>query len=250
MTTRFDGRCPNGMHAMASRITNYYEGQTEPTPSASDFKPGRGEIARQRSGELGWVWDFAGFRKREAPYARRLRRIRTGPNRNRDTSLSMPRCLSPSVCRIPTAERHAQSAQLKRLPLTSRHRLGITSHLQASQRPGPVTIAEVETFCNSIMCRACGDDDSVDAYATIRRPNEWVLIQGGWNIRLVCGRAEDLRNACRHRRAGRIGSTCTQASTLSSQTATTPTVNRLTERLVERGRSGLTWHHDVESWRR
>ena len=133
------------------KITKYPDGQTTPTPSAIDFKPG--ELLGSVSGELG-------LRKflEKAGHTLVVTSDKDGANSKLDQELADAEIVisQPFWPAYMTAERIAKAPKLKMIVTA-----GIGSDhtdLQAAMDRG-ITVAEV-TYCNSQQRRrACGDAD-------------------------------------------------------------------------------------------
>ena len=165
------------------KITKYPDGQTTPTPSAIDFKPG--ELLGSVSGELG----LAQVPGEGRPYAGRdlrqgRRRIRVLDKELPDAEIVISQPFWPAYM---TKERIEKAKKLK-LIITA----GIGSDhtdLQAAMDKG-VTVAEV-TYCNSI---SVAEHIVMMILALVRNyiPSYGWVIKGGWNIADCVERSYDL----------------------------------------------------------
>jgi formate dehydrogenase len=164
------------------KITKYPDGQTAPTPSAIDFKPG--ELLGSVSGELG-------LRKflEKAGHTLVVTSSKDGKDSVLDKELSDAEIVisQPFWPAYMTKERFDKAKKLK-LIITA----GIGSDhtdLQAAMDKG-VTVAEV-TYCNSI---SVAEHIVMMILALVRNyiPSYGWVIRGGWNIADCVERSYDL----------------------------------------------------------
>ena len=164
------------------KITKYPDGQTTPTPSAIDFKPG--ELLGSVSGELG-------LRKflEKAGHTLVVTSDKDGANSRLDKELPDAEIVisQPFWPAYMTKERIGKAKKLK-LIITA----GIGSDhtdLQAAMDKG-VTVAEV-TYCNSI---SVAEHIVMMILALVRNyiPSYGWVIKGGWNIADCVERSYDL----------------------------------------------------------
>jgi formate dehydrogenase len=164
------------------KITKYPDGQTAPTPSKIDFKPG--ELLGSVSGELG-------LRKflEDAGHELVVTSDKDGANSEFDKQLADAEVVisQPFWPAYLTEERIAKAKNLK-LAITA----GIGSDhvdLQAAMDKG-ITVAEV-TFCNSI---SVAEHIVMMILALVRNyiPSYQWVIKGGWNIADCVERSYDL----------------------------------------------------------
>ncbi|MGB6441619.1 MAG: NAD-dependent formate dehydrogenase [Methyloceanibacter sp.] len=164
------------------KITHYPDGQTTPTPSAIDFKPG--ELLGSVSGELG-------LRKflEKAGHTLVVTSDKDGANSTFDKELPDAEIVisQPFWPAYMTKERFDKAKKLK-LIITA----GIGSDhtdLQAAMDKG-VTVAEV-TYCNSI---SVAEHIVMMILALVRNyiPSYGWVIRGGWNIADCVERSYDL----------------------------------------------------------
>jgi len=164
------------------KITKYPDGQTAPTPSAIDFKPG--ELLGSVSGELG-------LRKflEKAGHTLVVTSDKDGPNSAFEKELADAEIVisQPFWPAYMTKERFDKAKKLK-LVITA----GIGSDhtdLQAAMDKG-VTVAEV-TYCNSI---SVSEHIVMMILALVRNyiPSYGWVIRGGWNIADCVERSYDL----------------------------------------------------------
>src|SRR6202043_1084096 len=164
------------------KITKYPDGQTAPTPSAIDFKPG--ELLGSVSGELG-------LRKflEKAGHTLVVTSDKDGKDSRLDRELPDAEIVisQPFWPAYMTAERIAKAKKLK-LIITA----GIGSDhtdLQAAMDRG-ITVAEV-TYCNSI---SVSEHIVMMILALVRNyiPSYQWVIKGGWNIADCVERSYDL----------------------------------------------------------
>jgi formate dehydrogenase len=218
------------------QITKYPDGQTAPTPSAIDFKPG--ELLGSVSGELG----LRSFLEAQG-HILVVTSDKDGPDSaferelvDADVVISQP--FWPAYL---TAERIAKAPKLK-LAITA----GIGSDhvdLQAAMERG-ITVAEV-TFCNSISVAEHVVMMILSLVRNYLPPHEWVL-KGGWNIADCAAHAYDLEGMnVGTVAAGRIGTAVLRRLKPFGVTLHYTDRHRLPEQ-VER-ELGATWHADVES---
>jgi len=164
------------------KITHYPDGQTTPTPSAIDFKPG--QLLGSVSGELG-------LRKslEKAGHTLVVTSDKDGANSTFDKELPDAEIVisQPFWPAYMTKERFDKAKKLK-LIITA----GIGSDhtdLQAAMDKG-VTVAEV-TYCNSI---SVAEHIVMMILALVRNyiPSYGWVIRGGWNIADCVERSYDL----------------------------------------------------------
>ncbi len=164
------------------KITKYPDGQTAPTPSKIDFKPG--ELLGSVSGELGLRKFLEG-----AGHTLVVTSDKEGPNSTFDKELPDADIVisQPFWPAYLTAERIAKAKKLK-LAITA----GIGSDhvdLDAAMKRG-ITVAEV-TFSNSI---SVAEHVVMMILALVRNyiPSYQWVIKGGWNIADSVERSYDL----------------------------------------------------------
>jgi formate dehydrogenase len=164
------------------KITHYPDGQTTPTPSAIDFKPG--QLLGSVSGELG-------LRKflEKAGHTLVVTSDKEGPNSVFEKELPDAEIVisQPFWPAYMTKERFDKAKKLK-LIITA----GIGSDhtdLQAAMDKG-VTVAEV-TYCNSI---SVSEHIVMMILALVRNyiPSYGWVVRGGWNIADCVERSYDL----------------------------------------------------------
>jgi formate dehydrogenase len=163
-------------------LHGYPDGQTLPTPSATDFTPG--QLLGSVSGELG----LGRFLKAEG-HTLVVTSDKEGPDSEFDRELPDADVVisQPFWPGYLTAERIAAAPKLK-LAITA----GIGSDhvdLDAAIKAG-ITVAEV-TFCNSI---SVSEHAVMQILALVRNflPSHQWVIEGGWNIADSVSRAYDL----------------------------------------------------------
>ena len=164
------------------KITKYADGQTAPTPSAIDFKPG--ELLGSVSGELGLRKFLEG-----QGHTLVVTSDKDGPNSEFERELPDAEIVisQPFFPAYLTAERIAKAPNLK-LAVTA----GIGSDhvdLDAAIDAG-VTVAEV-TFCNSI---SVAEHVVMMILSQVRNylPSHQQVLDGGWNIADCVERSYDL----------------------------------------------------------
>ena len=192
-----DGYPPTYARDDIPKIESYPDGQTTPTPSAIDFKPG--ELLGCVSGELG-------LRKflEDAGHELIVTADKDGENSELDQHLPDAEVVisQPFWPAYLTAERIAKAPELK-LAITA----GIGSDhvdLQAAIENG-VTVAEV-TYCNSI---SVSEHVVMMILGLVRNyiPSYKTVVDGGWNIADCVSREYDLEGMqVGTVAAGRIGS--------------------------------------------
>ena len=164
------------------KITKYPDGQTAPTPSAIDFKPG--QLLGSVSGELG-------LRKflEKAGHTLVVTSDKDGNNSKLDQELADAEIVisQPFWPAYMTAERIAKAPKLKMIVTA-----GIGSDhtdLQAAMDRG-ITVAEV-TYCN---CNSVAEHVVMMILALVRNyiPSYNWVIKGGWNIADCVARSYDL----------------------------------------------------------
>jgi formate dehydrogenase len=177
-----DGYPPTYARDDIPTIETYPDGQTTPTPSAIDFKPG--ELLGCVSGELG-------LRKflEDAGHELIVTADKDGENSELDQHLPDAEVVisQPFWPAYLTAERIAKAPELK-LAITA----GIGSDhvdLQAAQEAG-ITVAEV-TYCNSI---SVSEHVLMMILGLVRNyiPSYKTVVDGGWNIADCVSREYDL----------------------------------------------------------
>ena len=177
-----DGYPPTYARDDIPKIETYPDGQTTPTPSAIDFKPG--ELLGCVSGELG-------LRKflEDAGHELIVTADKDGENSELDQHLPDAEVVisQPFWPAYLTAERIAKAPELK-LAITA----GIGSDhvdLQAAQEAG-ITVAEV-TYCNSI---SVSEHVLMMILGLVRNyiPSYKTVVDGGWNIADCVSREYDL----------------------------------------------------------
>ena len=192
-----DGYPPTYARDDIPKIETYPDGQTTPTPSAIDFKPG--ELLGCVSGELG-------LRKflEDAGHELIVTADKDGENSELDQHLPDAEVVisQPFWPAYLTAERIAKAPELK-LAITA----GIGSDhvdLQAAQEAG-MTVAEV-TYSNSI---SVSEHVLMMILGLVRNyiPSYKTVVDGGWNIADCVSREYDLEGMqVGTVAAGRIGS--------------------------------------------
>jgi formate dehydrogenase len=192
-----DGYPPTYARDDIPKIETYPDGQTTPTPSAIDFKPG--ELLGCVSGELGLRKFLEG-----AGHELIVTADKDGENSELDQHLPDAEVVisQPFWPAYLTAERIAKAPELK-LAITA----GIGSDhvdLQAAQEAG-ITVAEV-TYCNSI---SVSEHVLMMILGLVRNyiPSYKTVVDGGWNIADCVSREYDLEGMqVGTVAAGRIGS--------------------------------------------
>ena len=218
------------------KITKYHDGQTAPTPSAIDFKPGA--LLGSVSGELG----LRTFLEAQG-HTLVVTSDKDGPDSEFERELVDAEVVisQPFWPAYLTADRIAKAPKLK-LALTA----GIGSDhvdLQAAIERG-ITVAEV-TFCNSISVAEHVVMMILSLVRNYLPSHEWVL-KDGWNIADCVARAYDLEGMhVGTVAAGRIGSGVLRRLKPFDVDLHYTDRHRLPEP-VER-ELGTTWHPDVES---
>jgi formate dehydrogenase len=192
-----DGYPPTYARDDIPKIETYPDGQTTPTPSAIDYKPG--ELLGCVSGELG-------LRKflEDAGHELVVTADKDGEDSEFDRNLPDAEVVisQPFWPAYLTAERIAKAPELK-LAITA----GIGSDhvdLQAAIDHG-ITVAEV-TYCNSI---SVSEHVVMMILALVRNyiPSYKIVVDGGWNIADAVSREYDLEGMqVGTVAAGRIGS--------------------------------------------
>jgi formate dehydrogenase len=192
-----DGYPPTYARDDIPKIETYPDGQTTPTPSAIDFKPG--ELLGCVSGELG-------LRKflEDAGHELVVTADKDGEDSEFDRNLPDAEVVisQPFWPAYLTAERIAKAPELK-LAITA----GIGSDhvdLQAAIDHG-ITVAEI-TYCNSI---SVSEHVVMMILALVRNyiPSYKIVVDGGWNIADAVSREYDLEGMqVGTVAAGRIGS--------------------------------------------
>lgn len=192
-----DGYPPTYARDDIPKIETYPDGQTTPTPSAIDFKPG--ELLGCVSGELG-LREFL----EDAGHELVVTADKDGEDSEFDRNLPDAEVVisQPFWPAYLTAERIAKAPELK-LAITA----GIGSDhvdLQAAIDHG-ITVAEV-TYCNSI---SVSEHVVMMILALVRNyiPSYKIVVDGGWNIADAVSREYDLEGMqVGTVAAGRIGS--------------------------------------------
>jgi formate dehydrogenase len=218
------------------KITGYADGQTAPTPSAIDFKPG--ELLGSVSGELG-------LRKflEDAGHELVVTSDKDGANSVLDKELPDADIVisQPFWPAYMTAERIAKAKNLKMIVTA-----GIGSDhtdLQAAMDKG-VTVAEV-TFCNSI---SVAEHVVMMILSLVRNyiPSYQWVVKGGWNIADCVERSYDLEGMhVGTVAAGRIGLAVLRRLAPFDVKLHYTDKHRLPKDVEEE--LGLTFHKDVES---
>jgi formate dehydrogenase len=218
------------------KITKYPDGQTTPTPSAIDFKPG--ELLGSVSGELG-------LRKFLEKAGHTL--VVTSSKDGKDSVLDKELADAEIVISQPfwpaymTRERIEKAKKLK-LIITA----GIGSDhtdLQAAMDKG-ITVAEV-TYCNSI---SVAEHIVMMILALVRNyiPSYGWVIKGGWNIADCVERSYDLEGMnVGTVAAGRIGLAALRRLKPFDVKLHYTDKHRLPEKVEKE--LGLTFHPNVES---
>jgi formate dehydrogenase len=177
-----DGYPPKYARDSIPTIDHYPGGQTTPTPSRIDFKPG--ELLGSVSGELG-LRDFLEARGHELV----VTSDKDGPDSEFERHLADAEIVisQPFWPAYLTAERIAKAPNLK-LAVTA----GIGSDhvdLQAAIDSG-ITVAEV-TYCNSI---SVAEHVVMMILGLVRNyiPSHQTVLDGGWNIADCVARAYDV----------------------------------------------------------
>jgi formate dehydrogenase len=218
------------------KIERYPDGQTTPTPSAIDFKPG--QLLGSVSGELG-------LRKflEKAGHKLVVTSDKDGKNSTLDKELADAEIVisQPFWPAYMTAERIAKAPKLK-LIVTA----GIGSDhtdLQAAMDRG-ITVAEV-TYCNSI---SVAEHVVMMILALVRNyiPSYGWVIKGGWNIADCVERSYDLEGMnVGTVAAGRIGLAVLRRLKPFDVKLHYTDKHRLPEKVEKE--LGLTFHPTVES---
>src|SRR3990172_12310624 len=218
------------------RITKYPDGQTAPTPSAIDFKPG--QLLGSVSGELG-------LRKflEKAGHTLVVTSSKDGKDSRLDKELPDAEIVisQPFWPAYMTAERIAKAKKLK-LIITA----GIGSDhtdLQAAMDRG-ITVAEV-TYCNSI---SVAEHIVMMILALVRNyiPSYGWVVKGGWNIGDCAERSYDLEGMnVGTVAAGRIGIAALRRLKPFDVKLHYFDKHRLPENVEKE--LGLTFHPNVES---
>ncbi len=230
------GYPPNYARDDIPEITEYPDGQTAPTPSAIDFKPGA--LLGSVSGELG-------LRKflEEAGHELVVTSDKDGANSTFDKELPDADIVisQPFWPAYMTAERIAKAKNLK-LIVTA----GIGSDhtdLQAAM-DNSVTVAEV-TFCNSI---SVAEHVVMMILSLVRNyiPSYQWVVKGGWNIADCVERSYDLEGMhVGTVAAGRIGLAVLRRLAPFDVKLHYTDKHRLPEDVEKE--LNLTFHPDVES---
>ncbi len=218
------------------KIDHYPDGQTTPTPSAIDFKPG--ELLGSVSGELG-------LRKflEKAGHTLVVTSDKDGPNSTLEKELPDAEIVisQPFWPAYMTAERIAKAKKLK-LIITA----GIGSDhtdLQAAMERG-ITVAEV-TYSNSI---SVSEHVVMMILALVRNyiPSYGWVVRGGWNIADSVERSYDLEGMnVGTVAAGRIGLAVLRRLKPFDVKLHYTDKHRLPEKVEKE--LGLTFHPTVES---
>jgi formate dehydrogenase len=218
------------------KIDHYPDGQTTPTPSAIDFKPG--ELLGSVSGELG-------LRKflEQAGHTLVVTSDKDGANSTLDKELADAEVIisQPFWPAYMTAERIAKAKKLK-LIITA----GIGSDhtdLQAAMDRG-ITVAEV-TYSNSI---SVSEHIVMMILALVRNyiPAYGWVVRGGWNIADSVERSYDLEGMnVGTVAAGRIGLAALKRLKPFDVKLHYTDKHRLPEKVEKE--LGLTYHSTVES---
>ncbi|HEY6921705.1 MAG TPA: NAD-dependent formate dehydrogenase [Methyloceanibacter sp.] len=218
------------------KITKYPDGQTAPTPSAIDFKPG--QLLGSVSGELG-------LRKflEKAGHTLVVTSDKDGPNSTFEKELPDAEVVisQPFWPAYMTKERFDKAKKL-RLVITA----GIGSDhtdLQAAMEKG-VTVAEV-TYCNSI---SVSEHIVMMILALVRNyiPSYGWVVRGGWNIANCVERSYDLEGMnVGTVAAGRIGLAALKRLKPFDVKLHYTDKHRLPEKVEKE--LGLTFHPNVES---
>ena len=218
------------------KITKYPDGQTTPTPSAIDFKPG--QLLGSVSGELG-------LRKflEKGGHTLVVTSDKDGANSKLDQELADAEIVisQPFWPAYMTAERIAKAPKLKMIVTA-----GIGSDhtdLQAAMDKG-VTVAEV-TYCNSI---SVSEHIVMMILALVRNyiPSYGWVIKGGWNIADCVERSYDLEGMnIGTVAAGRIGLAALRRLKPFDVKLHYYDKHRLPKEVEEE--LGLTFHPNVES---
>jgi formate dehydrogenase len=230
------GYPPNYARDDIPKISEYADGQTAPTPSAIDFKPG--ELLGSVSGELG-------LRKflEDAGHELVVTSDKDGANSVLDKELPDADIVisQPFWPAYMTAERIAKAKNLKMIVTA-----GIGSDhtdLQAAMDNG-VTVAEV-TFCNSI---SVAEHVVMMILSLVRNyiPSYQWVVKGGWNIADCVERSYDLEGMnVGTVAAGRIGLAVLRRLAPFDVKLHYTDKHRLPKDVEEE--LGLTFHKDVES---
>jgi formate dehydrogenase len=218
------------------KIEKYPDGQTAPTPSAIDFKPG--QLLGSVSGELG-------LRKflEKAGHTLVVTSDKDGPNSTFEKELPDAEIVisQPFWPAYMTKERFDKAKKLK-LVITA----GIGSDhtdLQAAMDKG-VTVAEV-TYCNSI---SVSEHIVMMILALVRNyiPSYGWVVRGGWNIADCVERSYDLEGMnVGTVAAGRIGLAALRRLKPFDVKLHYTDKHRLPEKVEKE--LGLTFHPNVES---
>ncbi|ODR96053.1 formate dehydrogenase [Methyloceanibacter superfactus] len=230
------GYPPNYARDDIPEITEYPDGQTAPTPSAIDFKPGA--LLGSVSGELG-------LRKflEEAGHELVVTSDKDGANSTLDKELPDADIVisQPFWPAYMTAERIAKAKNLKMIVTA-----GIGSDhtdLQAAM-DNNVTVAEV-TFCNSI---SVAEHVVMMILSLVRNyiPSYQWVVKGGWNIADCVERSYDLEGMhVGTVAAGRIGLAVLRRLAPFDVKLHYTDKHRLPEDVEKE--LNLTFHPDVES---
>src|SRR3970282_1951148 len=218
------------------RITKYPDGQTTPTPSAIDFKPG--QLLGSVSGELG----LAKFLEK-AGHTLVVTSSKDGKDSVLDKELPDAEIVisQPFWPAYMTKERIDKAKKLK-LIITA----GIGSDhtdLQAAMDKG-VTVAEV-TYCNSI---SVSEHIVMMILALVRNyiPSYGWVVRGGWNIADCVERSYDLEGMnVGTGAAGRTGPAAPRGLKPLDAKLHYTDKHRLPEKVEKE--LGLTFHPNVES---
>jgi len=218
------------------QITKYPDGQTAPTPSAIDFKPG--ELLGSVSGELG----LRSFLEAQG-HTLVVTSDKDGPDSAFERELVDAEVVisQPFWPAYLTAERIAKAPKLK-LVITA----GVGSDhvdLQAAMDRG-MTVAEV-TFSNSISVAEHVVMMILSLVRNYLPSHQWVL-KGGWNIADCAARAYDLEGMhVGTVAAGRIGTAVLRRLKPFGVTLHYTDRHRLPEQVEQE--LGAIWHADVAS---
>jgi formate dehydrogenase len=231
-----DGYPKNYARDDIPKIDHYPDGQTTPTPTAIDFKPG--QLLGSVSGELG-------LRKflEKAGHTLVVTSDKDGPNSTFEKELPDAEIVisQPFWPAYMTKERFDKAKNLK-LVITA----GIGSDhtdLQAAMDKG-VTVAEV-TYCNSI---SVSEHIVMMILALVRNyiPSYGWVVRGGWNIADCVERSYDLEGMnIGTVAAGRIGLAALKRLKPFDVKLHYTDKHRLPEKVEKE--LDLTYHPDVES---
>jgi formate dehydrogenase len=231
-----DGYPKNYARDDIPKIDHYPDGQTTPTPTAIDFKPG--QLLGSVSGELG-------LRKflEKAGHTLVVTSDKDGPNSTFEKELPDAEIVisQPFWPAYMTKERFDKAKNLK-LVITA----GIGSDhtdLQAAMDKG-VTVAEV-TYCNSI---SVSEHIVLMILALVRNyiPSYGWVVRGGWNIADCVERSYDLEGMnIGTVAAGRIGLAALKRLKPFDVKLHYTDKHRLPEKVEKE--LDLTYHPDVES---